>query len=260
MSAGIPGAGSPAPASLPPRFLDWDACLNVRDFGGLPAQDGRRIRPGALVRSETTALLTSYGVQAALDYGIRTVIDLRFPQELDLTPSPFASLSPSVQYLNLPLDTDQDLLWPGPPTPAEAMRDLYCRLLETNHHWVTSTLRAMTLARPGGVLFNCHAGKDRTGVIAAVVLALLGAPDGEIAADYAVTYPRLEQRRLDLIAEPGRTPDDRAFLEVITSALPETMRLTLGYLRRQYGGVEGYLRAAGFTPEEQESLRDRLLE
>ena len=139
------------------------------------------------------------------------------------------------------------------------MCDLNCRLLETNRRHVAAVLTAVARARPGGVLFHCHAGKDRTGLISAVVLALVGVPDEYIVEEYAVSHPRLEQRRLDLLDQLDLTSERRIYLDVLTRSMPETMRLTLACLNRRYGGVEGYLRTTPLTLEDQARLCARLL-
>jgi protein-tyrosine phosphatase len=220
-----------------------------------------------MIRSESTALLSPAGRQAAVDYGIRTIIDLRFPYELEMAPSPFAAPRADLgaewpDYLNIPLDTDQDLIWPGNnlQSPAEAMSDLYVRLLEANRVHVAAVLTTMSRARPGGILFHCYAGKDRTGLIAALLLSIAGVGEEAIADDYAVHTPPIEQRRLALLTDPALTPERRAYLDVVTRLLPDTMRLTLDYLRRRYGSVDGYLRTTTFSVEDQTRLCARLLE
>ncbi len=111
---------------------------------------------------------------------------------------------------------DQDLVWPnGNFTRAEAMCDLYTRLLEYNRRHVAAVLAAMAQARPGGILFHCYAGKDRTGIIAALLLSLAGVPDELIAEDYAVSLPSIEARRLTLLADPSLTPEKREYLDVV---------------------------------------------
>jgi protein-tyrosine phosphatase len=247
-----------------PRLLPWEASLNTRELGGYPTTGGR-MRWKALVRSENSAALTPAGRQAAIDYGIRTVIDLRFPDELRMSQSAFTRPTqdpPEIQpdYINIPLDTDQDLAWPSTLSPAEIVSDLYCRLLETNRGHVSGALTSIARARPGGVMFHCHAGKDRTGLIAAMLLGFLGAPEAVILEDYAFTTPALDRRREALLADPSLTPDRRNYLEVLSLPRPETMQLTLAYLARLYGGVEGYLRTTPLLGEDLERLRERLVE
>lgn len=246
------------------RLLPWEASLNTREMGGYPTSGGR-MRWKALVRSESSASFTPAGRQAALDYGIRTVIDLRFPDELQVNPSAFTrptrdptEIQPD--YINIPLDADQDLAWPSRLSPAEIVSDMYIRLLETNRGHVAGALTAIARARPGGVLFHCHAGKDRTGLIAALTLGYLGAPEPVICEDYAFTTPALEQRRQDFLANPELTSDRRHFLDVLSLPRAETMRLTLAYLARQYGSVEGFLHTTPLQVEDLDRLRERLVE
>lgn len=246
------------------RLLPWEASLNTREMGGYPTANGR-IRWKALVRSENSASLTPAGRQAAIDYGIRTVIDLRFPYELQMNPSAFTrpasgAADEQPDYLNIPLDMDQDLDWPSSLSPAEIMSDMYCRLLETNRGHVAGAITAIARARSGGVMFHCHAGKDRTGLIAAMLLGFLGAPEGVILEDYAFTTPALDRRREAMLADPSLTPDRQKYLDVLSLARPETMHLTLACLARRYGSVEGYLQTTPLLSEDQERLRERLVE
>ena len=191
------------------------------------------------------------------------MIDLRFLDELERKPSPFApngaSPQAAVDYINIPLDVDQDLDWPTTLGPAEALSEMYVRLLETNRRHVAASLTTIARARPGGVLFHCHAGKDRTGLIAAMTLGAVGVPADVIAGDYALAHPLYEQRRQRVLAEQA-TQEQRRYLEVLSAALPETMLLTLDYLDRRYGGVEGFLRTTPLLPADLDLLRKRLVE
>jgi protein-tyrosine phosphatase len=225
------------------RLLIWPDCMNSRELGGYPLKNGAQTRWKTIVRSDNPVLLTPFGQQALVAYGIRTVIDLRFPYELKINPSTFANHGPdAIDYINIPLDQDQDLahgLLPG--KPAEAMSDLYIRLLETNRSHVARVLSAMGWAHAGGVLFHCHAGKDRTGLISALLLGVAGAAPEVIAADYAFTYPRLEQRRQESLNNPDWDEVARRYHVVLSTALPETMLILLEALKKRYGGVKGYL-------------------
>jgi protein-tyrosine phosphatase len=247
------------------RTLAWEACLNTRELGGYPVQNGGQTGWGRLVRSDTTFLLTLAGQRALTDYGVRTVIDLRFPSELIMNPSPFSlaftrSQDGRPDYVHIPLDRDQDLTWPSQASPAEIMSDMYCRMLELNRKHVASVLNAIAHARPGGVLFHCHAGKDRTGLIAAVLLAALGVPKEIIAQDYALTNPSLEHKRETTLSDPSLSPDRRRYLSVLTSAHPDTILLTLAYLDQHYGSAAGYLQTTPLPPDDLYLLKKRLVE
>jgi protein tyrosine/serine phosphatase len=249
----------------PERHLAWQDCLNARDLGGYPAQDGSHTRWRALVRSDTTSFLTPVGQQAVLAYGIQTVIDLRFPAELEMDPSPFDGIAARSDashpdYLNLPLDVDHDLVWKDKTSPVELMSDMYRRLLESNRGHVAASLGAIARARPGGVLIHCHAGKDRTGLITAMVLSAIGVTREAIAVDYALSGPYLDPRRQRDLLDPALSPVGYSYRSVLYSALPETILLTLDYLDRQYGSVTGYLETTQLRPGDIPLLRQRLLE
>ena len=253
----------PLDPNQPIRFLNWEATLNTRELGGYPLKNGEQTRWKTLVRSENPSLLTPAGQQALIDYGIRTIIDLRFPSELIDNPSPFqrkAGHGNAPDYLNIPLDQDQNATWPHPGGPAAAMADLYRRLLETSRKHVACSLKAIAGARPGGVLFHCFAGKDRTGLIAALILGALGASHETIIADYALAHPLFDERRARLLQDPGLPEEEREYLRVAITNLPDTMRLTLDYLDRTYGGIAGYLETTALLPEDLERLKERVVE
>jgi protein-tyrosine phosphatase len=252
---------NPPAGPLPPRFLDWPDCLNARDLGSLPARDHRQTRLHALVRAESSAFLTPQGQQALWDYGVRTVIDLRFPEETQHAPSPFANPARGVAYRNIAMDHDVDLEWPASGTPGQAMGRMYCAILDTNHSFAAASVRAILDAPPGGVLIHCHAGKDRTGLIVALVLGAVGVSTKEIVADYATSHPRLDaRRRANIGPVVTRPPQSPSYQEVLGGTLPETMQITLSYLDQQYSGINSYLQVSGFGPADQARLAQRLLE
>ncbi len=253
----------------PARFLGWDACINTRELGGYPVAGGS-IRWKTLVRSDNSALLSKSGQRSLIDYGIRTVIDLRFPFECSMAPSPFSKkmtddpddedsdLRPD--YINIPMDQDQDLLWPSPERPEQLMSSLYRRMLELNRKYVANVLTAIARARPGGVLVHCHAGKDRTGLIIAVLLGSLGASKETVLKDYAYSNALMNQKRTNLLADSSLTSDHRAYLAILTSSLPGSMLLTINYLERAYGSIERFLQTTPLQSADFSALRDRLVE
>jgi protein tyrosine/serine phosphatase len=219
-------------------LLDWQGCLNVRDLGGLPTADGGTTRMGALVRADAPDRLTPAGWQALRDYGIRTIVDLRNDDELGPAP-PDAGLS----RLHLPLDgVDEDPgfwdTWGGGPqfgTP------LYYRPhLERFPERSARVIAAVASAEPGGVLFHCVGGRDRTGQIAMLLLALCGVAPGEIAADYERSGPP--------------APEVDAFLRERGTSAAELIETTLAEL-----DVESCLGAAGLGEEDLLRLRRRLV-
>lgn len=237
------------------RLLGWEGCLNVRDLGGYPTVDGRETRWGAVVRADNLARLTETGRTALVEYGVRSIVDLRLPVELDRHPNPFARSGPhGIVYVNV------SLLDPGAPSEDfVGLAHSYIRVLERFRPAVATIVSAIARAPEGGVLIHCMGGKDRTGIVSALLLELAGVPRETIGADYALTQECLRPQEEDWL-ENG--PGDRAWRErevAAHMATVEVMPEVLEYLDRRYGGVEGYLRGAGVAAEDISGLRARLV-
>jgi protein-tyrosine phosphatase len=251
----------PDRALLEARQLHWPACPNVRDLGGLPVLDGQGIaapltvRCGRIVRSDLPASLTAEGWDALVLHGVRTIIDLRSPREIALEPYAIPAPAGAVQrheIAMLPLDEEMMALLRNCATRG----DEYILFVENYQAPIAAILRAIAEAPAGGVLYHCQAGKDRTGIITALLLGLAGVPDEIIVADYAVSQsllaPRWEQEVREALAA-GTEPPFRPLTE------PETMQALLDHLRARYRGPEGYLAAIGITAAERAALVERLL-
>lgn len=249
------------------RVLQWDACLNVRDLGGLPAHDGATTRWGALVRADTLCRLTPAGCRALVEHGIRTIVDLRFSDEVARAPHPFGSPSGfdvAVRYVNVPVTTGRDperfaelaAAFATVRTRADANR----LEIDANPRWLAAIATTIAQAPIGGVLVHCHAGKDRTGIVVALLLALIGVPYEVIAADYALSSVCL-QRELErwLAEEAPDDPDERERQRQLQLARPEVMMDTLTYLAARHGGAEAYLQAGGVGAADLAALRERLV-
>lgn len=192
------GAASRQAAPIDDRHLDWDGCFNVRDLGGLPAAGGRDTRRGALVRADSLAGLTAAGWKALRAHGVRTVLDLRNDDEVaggDAAPRP-----DRVQTVRVPLDGVEDeefwALWASGPQFGTPL--YYGPFLERAPERAARAVAAIARARPGGVAVHCVGGRDRTGLVAIVVLALLGVAPEVVAADYALSARRLPARHAAL--------------------------------------------------------------
>lgn len=170
-----------------PRELAWDGSLNARDLGGLG-----RIRPGAVVRMEAPTQLTAAGWAAAWSYGVRTVIDLRNPDEItpDTTPRPAGFTT--VQVPQDPLGSPFHHRWSAIDHLATPL--YFPAMLAEHPEPVVAAVRAIASAPPGGVVFHCAGGKDRTGLLALVLLVLAGASPAEIIDDHLLSYQRMESR------------------------------------------------------------------
>jgi protein-tyrosine phosphatase len=242
----------------PSRHLSWDACYNVRDLGDLPTSSGTPIRPRLLIRADNLFRLSPEGQAALRDYGVRTVIDLRLAHELETHPNPFADghdANGTPRYLNLPLH--------DPATQAvmqaqDSMQGEYIAILDMNKDLVGGVIKAVAAAlEEGGVLVHCHGGKDRTGIIVALLLSLAGVPRETIAEDYALSETQLEPHHAEWLEEQIRThgPTNRPRWMY---SRPETILGALDHLDREYGGVEPYLRSAGVTEAELTQIRRHL--
>ena len=170
------------------RVLLWDGCTNVRDLGGLSTSDGRTTRWGAIIRSDTPARLTATGWSALYAYGVRTIITLRTDglqeDELNFT-LPYPDLVTVQVAIEDITDTEFVQQWVNTNfwgTPLY-YRDALRRWPERH----AAVISAIARAQPGGVLFHCIRGHDRTGIIALLLLALAGVAPDQIIADYELS-------------------------------------------------------------------------
>jgi protein-tyrosine phosphatase len=238
------------------RLLDWEGGLNARDLGGYGTEDGRETRWGAVVRSAALGSLTGGGGAALAGYGVRAIVDLRLPDELDREPNPFAEPGDhGIAYTNVSFIDPAA----APPEEPTTLAEDYLRMLDRYRGGVADVMAAVAEAPEGGVLIHCAAGKDRTGLISALLLGLVGVPAATIADDYALTAELLRSRELEWL-EHG--PGERAEREAMVARFAptaEVMLEVLAGLTGRWGGVEPYLLAAGVSPGDLERLRDRLL-
>jgi protein-tyrosine phosphatase len=237
------------------RRLDWPDCRNTRDLGGLP-RPGGQTRSGVLVRSDDLRSLISAGQQAMVASGVTTVIDLRSESEVATRPSPFAvpgaEGTPAPAYIHMPLIDDATML---KLAEASDMFHRYLMMLERRPA-AFSEIFTMLARTEGTVVFHCFAGKDRTGMIAAMSLALAGVDVESIAADYSETDLQMATRYEEWLAaaSPEQVRDMRDDLR----CPPERIVGVLEHIDKRWGGVEGYLMAAGVPATDISSLRSKL--
>jgi protein tyrosine/serine phosphatase len=242
------------------RDLDWDGCLNVRDLGGHRTTDGGETRFGEIVRADSIRQLSDTGWRAAVDYGVRTVVDLRMDAELEADPP--AELP--VDVLHLPFFYEDEEAFAeveaasaSAADTASATREVYLVFLERFRANVAAAFAAVARAPDGTVVVHCMGGKDRTGLLVALLLRVAGVDDAQVAADYSVSEERLRPRHEAWLAEAG-TDAERERVRRIAATPAESMLGVLTELERRYGSVEDYLRAGGLGDEELELVRKRL--
>ena len=241
--------------SEPSRHLPLPGTYNVRDLGGYRTRNGRITRWRAFFRADSLHRLPPEAQAMLLDHGVRTVLDLRRSDELQAAPNVFAGAT-SVAYRHLSLLVDSPPV-PGTPLP---LVDTYRHMLDERQAQICETLRV--LVGPGGMpaVVHCTAGKDRTGLIAALVLGLAGVPEDTIVEDYALsaTYlvgPFLEETRQRALRR-GYTWEQ---YQPLVGCPPAHMHATLQYLQERYGGIEAYACTIGLGPEQIAQLQEALV-
>ena len=217
----------------------WSGCVNARDLGGLPTRYGVLTRTGALLRTESLDKLDEVGLVDFEAVGAGLVLDLRSDGELT-QPHP---LDGRASYRRIPwIDPIADATWDVSAQPDLA--GVYCGSLTYNRAHIARAFRAVADAPADrAVAVHCRHGKDRTGVLIAVLLDLIGVPRELIAADYAESEIRLG------LQDAGEFSRSR----------PETILAALTYLDNTYGGAHAYLTWCGLTEPEIHRLAARLV-
>lgn len=241
------------------RVLTWEGCLNVRDLGGHPTADGRETRFGAVVRADSVRHLTPAGWDALVDYGVRTIVDLRRHDELERDPP----LDVPVDVAHVPLDDppyydELQTLWRQKGDDDRGVYETYVRMLELLAPNFARAIETVADAPEGAVVVHCFAGKDRTGLTCAMLLRLAGVGVDDIADDYGLSADNI-RAIIDPWADAARDAQERALRLRIGSSPPQVMHDVLAELERRHGGVDGYLREAGVAEDTLERVRSRLL-
>ena len=246
------------------RVISFESCLNFRDLGGYAGADGRAVRWRRLFRSDSLHRMRPSEVDHLLDeLGVVTVVDLRTTAEREHGGPVPAEGRPGVTARHVPM---VDELFADPErrrdrVPPSDMGEGYAAMLRMAGHKVATVLGLLAEPTSYPAVFFCAAGKDRTGVLAALVLGLVGVSDDDIVADYALTdevAPAI-LRRYDR--------EDPRYEEVWKSLPPEARRAPgrvmasmLAAVRREHGSIEGYAESVGVGRDVVTAMRDCLLE
>jgi protein-tyrosine phosphatase len=253
------------------RRIVLEGAFNLRDLGGYPTIDGRMVRYGCVYRSDNLAALTDADLDTIGALGIRHICDFRNDLEVETQPSrvpdhpeltiervPIGEGSGDLNRLMLDLVLAGELRVFG----VDEMVGMYADMLDNHAPRFGTIIEHAADPSRHALLFHCTAGKDRTGVAAALLLGALGVADADILDDYVLTTeyrsgPRLEQLRPQL-DEAG--VDVEPLMPFFTAQRP-VMELTLAGLRERHGSVEEYLTGvAGVAATTLDRLRDVLLE
>jgi protein-tyrosine phosphatase len=237
------------------RRLLWEGCYNVRDLGGYLTASGGETRWGAVVRTDNLARLTEAGRAALLEYGVRSIVDLRKPDEIAEHPNPFAEPGEhGIEYTNV------SLVDPAKSAPENftTLANDYKRILDSFAPAMAEIMTAIAWAPEGGVLVHCMAGKDRTGMVSAILLELAGVSRETIAEDYALSAEFLRPLEEEWLENGPGEREERAREQAKWVPRAQVMLEVLAHLDDRYGGVEEYLLQAGVSPEAIARLRARL--
>jgi hypothetical protein len=254
------------------RWIRWEGFYNARDLGGLVTSDGRVTRCRALIRSADLRFVTDAGWQAAREACVRTIIDLRNDDEIrpdtghNLTalggtmhfpPDAAGPVVPDgMRREHVPLDDAEDVgFWRmlnlsrlnGTPL-------YYRRFLEHKADRCAAAVAAVARAAPGGVIIHCGAGRDRTGLLTLLLLAVLNVTPDAIAADYELSIEPLRS----LAARMGRADEGPAIARILAEHRTTAREAVLAIVERF--DAETYLRSAGLGTSDFAALRQRLLE
>ncbi|PZF97705.1 protein tyrosine phosphatase [Micromonospora deserti] len=230
--------------------------FNFRDVGGYPGHGGRSVRWGRLYRSDSLHRIDETDREAFAALGIRTVIDLRRPYEVerdgrvpDFDGMTWRHIHPEhAEWDERPYRSGTSL--------ARYLADRYADLAETGTAGLAEAVGLIADSANTPVVVHCVAGKDRTGIVCALTLAVLGVDDATIAEDYALSTEASQRFSAWVAATmPAAEELPPAFL----ASPAEAMVLFLAELRTGHGSVAGYLRHAGVTDAQLTALRDHLL-
>lgn len=225
------------------KRIPFSSTQNARDLGGYATLDGGVTRWNVFFRSGLPVDFTKSDVELLRHLGIKTFIDLRAAGNAsDDRPSDIAD---GIKRCNFPLGNGA-VPYFAKDVAASYMEMLQCAQSIKN---IFDTLASETDA----VLFHCFAGKDRTGVVAALILMLANVADVDIVADYCQTYAYFLPR---LRADFNRTDAEK----YVFVPIPEHMECFLSLFRNKYCDVRNFLKCAGVTEKTQTSIIEKFVQ
>jgi protein-tyrosine phosphatase len=250
-------------ATFAERLVCFDTCFNFRDLGGYETADGGRVRWRTLYRADTLHRLDGEDLDLFLDLGLRTVVDLRSQLELDdhgrirHDGTPVVHHVPMVDVVGGP----KRVVERAPGAEPQSVGEGYVAMVDEGR-WAIGQAVSL-LAEPGALpaVFHCTAGKDRTGILAAILLSALGVRDEDIVDDYMMTGESRAARNAYLQAHE---PDYYALLARLPAAVREmqadAIPTLLAWMRAGFGSVTEYLLASGVDERRLAALRTGLVD
>jgi protein tyrosine/serine phosphatase len=241
------------------RHLDLPNLFNLRDLGGYRTADGRTVAWRRLFRADGLQRLTGSDVQGLIDLGVRTVIDLRRPEEVAV--ARFAAAGIDYHHESLLPTLWEPAAYDESAGAARFLADRYLEMTRERGAEIGRVLRVIADPAAAPVAFHCAAGKDRTGVVAAIILSLLGVPDAAVAEDYSLSEHAIPRwREWAAVHRPALLDEIAALPEPWHAAPPEAIHLLLADLRAEHGSVERYAAGVGVDASVVAQMRSVLLD
>lgn len=267
------GAVPPVDASLvpPQRLVELGAVHNFRDLGGYTTADGRQVQWRRLFRADGLDRLTSADLDLLRPFGLRTVIDLRSAGEIDERGRfPFEQYPVTFHHLAV-IDTTRNTddaeartifmeAASDPSRVVEFLSNAYAHMLERGGDKLAAGLRLLAEQEALPAVFHCAAGKDRTGLMAGILLSGLGVPDDQVVADYALSGGAFERTRAWAdVHQPALVEWMDSVPTSLQGAHPDAMRIVLERFRADHGGARGFVAQFGVGDDVWDQLAASLL-
>lgn len=233
-----------------PTYIELEGAINARHLGGYAGSLGVTTED-AFIRMDAPTRLTAKDITLLLDRGVETVIDLRGEEEFVQDLNPFCNMG-EVDFHHISMlqtELSPHMIGNG------NLEDLYCHMISDCHDTIADVMRKIIHAE-GVVLFHCTAGKDRTGVIAALLLSLVGVPEKIVVREYTYTEILLSKWREVILSQAQK--QGLMLDEALLEAKPEFIRKALNLMHGRYGNTESYMKHIGLSNNEIETLKQRL--
>lgn len=247
------------------RHIIFENIPNFRDIGGYRTRDGRTMAWRRVFRSGDPREMTTNDAKRIKEkLGISAVLDLRNHTEFEQTWEVELLQEIGVRYYNVPYR-------PGDASYYQKEMEMYTtcsNMGEVYLYWtrdkafgkrVVESLEIIATANNHPLVFHCGVGKDRTGILAAMVLAVVGVSNKDIISDYTLTNPYMEEIRNRVSNDPGAPAEIKNLPDFVWRAVPESMMLLLDVLHRENGTIEKYLTTNGARPSLFHRIRKALL-
>lgn len=250
---------------MPQRVLTLEGATNFRDLGGYPTVDGGYTRWGTIFRSDAPNRLSAIDRRAVERLGLLVAYDLRTDEERERFPS---ALPATVRRIPLTIGTaahtraNGELIRNRPhDIPDDFLTHMYRRMIDFDAATFGRIITGLAAADGTPALIHCTAGKDRTGVAAALLLAALGVDETTILDDYELSATHYTDRSLPGLLARLPPDVDPARYRAVFGAPRTAMATMLTTLREQHGTIENYLRTrAGLSSSTLTALRDKLVQ